>query len=334
MDSVLELCDAADNRLAFNDDHEDKFDDLRTHHADSLLHFTLPADGVYLVRLGDAQCHGGPEYAYRLRLSEPRPDFALRVAPSCIHGITWRLSPLAVHAVRRDGFEGEIALRFRDDPVGIALSGAVIPEGQDHVRLTLATAPLLSADPIHLCLEGRALIDGQEVVRSAVSAEVMTQAFFYKHVVPAGELIIVPEDRARYREQAALAAKENKPFPPPRENRRFQPPMEILSPQPVRIPDGGTVEVQVRLGWNRDGQIQVELSDPPEGITVASASWIERGLSLVLRADVATAAPMMKGNLMANAFLHTTVTEPDGKSREVRNLIGPLPALSFEIVTP
>ena len=77
LDSVLELFDAAGKRLAFNDDHEDKFDDLRTHHADSLIHFTLPADGVYYVRLGDAQRHGGPEYAYRLRLSGPRPDFAV-----------------------------------------------------------------------------------------------------------------------------------------------------------------------------------------------------------------------------------------------------------------
>ena len=103
MDSVLELFDAADNRLAFNDDHEDKFDDLKTHHADSLIRFTLPEDGVYSVRLGDVQCHGGPEYAYRLRLSGPRPDFALRVAPLCIHGITWRLSTLAVHGLCRDG---------------------------------------------------------------------------------------------------------------------------------------------------------------------------------------------------------------------------------------
>jgi hypothetical protein len=36
---------------------------------------------------------------------------------------------------------------------------------------------------------------------------------------------------------------------------------------------------------------------------------------------------------MANAFLQETVTE-DGKTRQVRNLIGPVPALPFEIVKP
>jgi len=334
LDSVLELFDAAGGRLAFNDDHEDKFDHLRTHHADSLIRFTLPADGIYYVRLGDAQCHGGPEYAYRLRLSEPRPDFELRVTPSCIHGIAWRLNPIAVHVLRKDGFNGEIGLRFKGDPFGLALSGGVVPEGQDQIRLTLAMAQLLSADPIRLCLEGRALVDGKEVVRQAVPAEVWTQAFFYKHVVPANDLTLVPQDRARFREEAARAAKEDKPFPPPAARRSFQAPLEILSEQPVRIPVGGTVEVQVRLGWSRNGQIQVDLSDPPEGITVDSASWTKPGLALVLRGDAAKAQPKLKGNLMANAFLRTTVTEKDGKTREVRNFIGPLPALPFEVVKP
>jgi hypothetical protein len=334
LDSVLELFDAAGSRLAFNDDHEDKFDHLRTHHADSLIRFTLPADGIYEVRLGDARSHGGSEYAYRLRLSEPRPDFEVRVAPSCIHGITWRLNPFIVYVLRKDGFNGEIALRLRDDPFGLALSGGVVPEGQDQIRLTLAIAQLLSPDPIRLCLEGRALIDGQEVVHRAVPADEMTQAFFYKHVVPANELTLVSEDRARFREEAARAAKENKPFPPPTAGRSFQTPMEILSEQPVRIPVGGTVEVHVRLGWSRNGQIQVELSDPPEGITVDSASWTERGMVLVLRGDAAKARPKLKGNLMANAFLQTTATEKDGKTREVRNFIGPLPALRFEVITP
>jgi hypothetical protein len=49
--------------LAFNDDHEDKASALSTHHADSLIQATLPADGSYYLRLGDAQHEGGSEYA-------------------------------------------------------------------------------------------------------------------------------------------------------------------------------------------------------------------------------------------------------------------------------
>ena len=42
----------------------------------------LPEDGTYYVHLGDVGRHGGQEYGYRLRISPPRPDFELRVAPS------------------------------------------------------------------------------------------------------------------------------------------------------------------------------------------------------------------------------------------------------------
>ncbi len=334
LDSILELLDATGNRLAFNDDHEDKFDDVRTHHADSLICCTLPRDDSYYVRLGDAQSHGGPEYAYRLRLSAPRPDFELRVAPSCIHGITWRLSTMAVYAWRKDGFGGEIALRFRDNLSGLVLAGGVIPAGQDHVGLTLATAPLLSADPIHVCLEGRAQINGKDVVHTAAAAEVMTQAFFYQHVVPTSDLTIVPEDRDRFREEAARAASENKTFPPPDEHRFYEPPMAILSEQPVRIPVGGTVEVEVRLGWNHEGQVQVELSDPPDGVSVDRAIWTERGFSLTLRGDAAKTQAGLQGNLMANVYFQKSETDNGGMTHDVRSFIGPMPAMPFHIVQP
>jgi hypothetical protein len=332
LDSVLELLDAAGRRLALNDDHEDKSDGLQTHHADSLINITLPADGTYYVRLGDAQHHGGPEYAYRLRLSPPRPDFELRVAPSCLNTIAWQLNPLAVYALRKDGFNGEIALRFKDNPDGLALDGALIPQGQDQARLTLAVAPMLTGEPMRVCLEGQAMIDGKEVVRQAVPAEEMTQAFFYKHLVPARDFTLVPEDRFRFREEAARAAAAKKPANKPAPRRDFQHPMNILGQQPVKIPVGGTVEVQVRMGWSRNGQPQVDLSDPPEGISVDRVSWIEKGIAVVLRADAQKAKPGLKGNIMANAFLQSTVTEKDGKTREVRNLIGPMPAMPFEIV--
>ncbi len=85
LDSVLWLTDAAGKQLAFNDDYEDKGSGLNTHHADSLLTATLPADGSYFIHLGDAQHQGGPAFGYRLRISEPRPDFELRVVPSSIN---------------------------------------------------------------------------------------------------------------------------------------------------------------------------------------------------------------------------------------------------------
>lgn len=85
LDSVVKLTDASGRQLAFNDDFEDKGAGLITHQADSRILIKLPAQGTYYLHLGDAQQKGGPEYAYRLRISRPQPDFALRVVPSTIN---------------------------------------------------------------------------------------------------------------------------------------------------------------------------------------------------------------------------------------------------------
>ncbi len=73
LDSVLKLTDASGRQLAFNDDYEDKGSGLETHHADSYILTTLPAEGAYYLHIGDAQHQGGAEYAYRLRLSARDP---------------------------------------------------------------------------------------------------------------------------------------------------------------------------------------------------------------------------------------------------------------------
>ena len=77
---------------------------LQTHYADSYLRVTLPAAGSYYLYLGDAQHQGGPEYAYRLRLGPPRPDFALRVVPSSLTVRGGMSVPFTVYALRKDGF--------------------------------------------------------------------------------------------------------------------------------------------------------------------------------------------------------------------------------------
>ncbi len=322
LDSVLELTDGAGKRLAFSDDHEDKTDALATHHADSLIHVTLPADGSYFLRLGDAQHQGGPEYAYRLRISPPRPDFALRVVPSAINAVAWRLRPITIFAQRKDGFDGEIALSFRGDPVGVLMDGGLIPPGEDQVRVTLTLARWLGFEPLSLQLEGRATIAGQEVVRRAVPADDMMQAFIYKHLVPARELTLVLPG-------------SGDPPKPPADPRAFQSMWKLLVEQPIEIPVGGDTEVKARVPWDATrGDIQIKLSDPPEGIRIDSASCADRTATIVLHAEAGKVEPGLRGNLIAHGFQKRTETTKEGKTREYRTFLGPLPAIPFEVVEP
>ena len=178
LDSVLKLTDSAGRQLAFNDDHEDKSCGLVTHHADSWLRAVLPSAGTYYLHLYDAQNQGGPEYAYRLRIGPPRPDFELRVVPSSINVRAGTAAAITVHALRRDGFNGPINLELKDAPAGFSLSGAKVPAGQAKVQLTL-TVPLdPGLPPAVLRMEGRATIAGSEVRRSVVPADDMMQASF------------------------------------------------------------------------------------------------------------------------------------------------------------
>ena len=194
LDSVLKLTDAAGKLLALNDDHEDVEAGLDTHDADSYLWVKLPADGSYYVHLGDTACQGGEEYTYRLRLSAPRPDFALRVVPSSVSFRSQGYGSVTVYGIRKDGFNGPIKLALKDPPPGFSAYPITLLPGQSVTRLGVKTDLVDSKQPITLAVEGRAKIDGREVAHDAVPAEDRMQAFLWRHLVPAAELKAVVVD--------------------------------------------------------------------------------------------------------------------------------------------
>ena len=214
LDSVLKLTNIAGRKLLANDDHEDKGAGLITHHADSLLSTTLPANGTYYVYLGDAQNKGGAAYGYRLRISPPRPDFELRVVPSSVNARAGATVGLTVYALRKDGFSDEIALSLKDAPNGFALSGGRVPAQQDQVRLTLRVPPTPTKEPVSLRLEGRAVIQGREIARLAVPADDMMQAFIYRHLVPAKDLKVAVVGRAKPKAPAKNRSPQDVKAPP------------------------------------------------------------------------------------------------------------------------
>ena len=315
LDSVLKLTDASGKQLAFNDDYEDKGAGLDTHYADSYIRTTLPADGAFYIHIGDAQLQGGPEFAYRLRLSSPRPDFALRVAPSSLSVRGGASVSLTVYALRRDGFTNEITLSLQDAPAGFKLNGAKVPANQDQVRLTLQAPAAPTEKPLALSLEGRAMIQGHTVVHRAVPSEDMMQAFAYRHLVPAQELEVTVSGRFMNRMS-----------------------LKILSATPIRIPAGGTARVLVATPTSAfANRFQLELSQPPEGITLGKVSPVSDGAEIELRSDAAKAKPGLKGNLIVDilpgqALVAAAKNKKQGNQR--RASVGTLPAIPFEIVQP
>jgi len=314
LDSVLKLTDAKGRQLAFNDDYDDPGAGLETHHADSRILTTLPANGTYYLYLGDIQQKGGAEYAYRLRIGAPRPDFDLRVTPSSINVSGGLTVPITVHALRKDGFSGDIALALKGAPKGFTLIGGLLPAGRDEVRITLTVPPQPQPEPLSLSLEGRATIQGREVSRLAVPAEDMMQAFAYRHLVPASDL------KVAVRRGAMLRV-----------------PIKVSSQEPLEIPAGGTARFQVHvptLPSNLLSKVQYELSEPPEGIELRNASPGRDGTEIVLQCDAAKAKPGLKGNLIVNISAERVAQAADGRPQANRQRVslGTLPAVPFEIV--
>jgi hypothetical protein len=313
MDSTLRLSDAAGNQLAFNDDYEDKGAGLNTHHADSYLSATLPARGTYFIQIADAQRQDGPEFAYRLRISPPQPDFALRLAPSSLNLRAGTTAPLTVFALRRDGFTNAIAILLKDAPAGFALAGATVPAGQDKVTLTLTAPYTAPEEPIALSFSGRAIIDGESVIRPVIPCDDMMQAFAYRHLVPSDDLLVAVTGRAM--------AKAN---------------IRILNDLPVKIPAGGSARIRVAAFRGAlSKQAKLELSQAPDGLSLTNTSTTGEATELEIQCDAARLKPGFKGNLIVGVFPdRPATTKAKAQASRQRPPITVLPAIPFEVIAP
>jgi hypothetical protein len=241
-------------------------------------------------------------------VSHPQPDFELRVTPSGINARSGATVPVTVHAIRRDGFNSEIAVKLKDAPAGFALEGAVIPAGQERVRMTL-TVPIMHLESPHkLIFEGHAAIAGRDVHHTAIAADDMMQAFYYHHLVATDEVVV-------------------RVMGPQRPPVLWKPFVD----KPVQVRAGATAALQIPVPNARlNGQIRLTLDEPPEGITIESIAPARDGVSVLLKADPVKAKPGLKGNLILDAFVERPA--PNSKQATRRQPLGTLPAVPFEVV--
>jgi hypothetical protein len=188
LDSAVMILSPSGLCIGYNDDYEDAGSGLNTHHADSWLSVTLPEDGMYTCILSDTQNNGGNAYAYRLRLSAPRPDFEIRLVPSHVEMTgSGGSDTLTAHLIRRDGFTGPVKLTIQE-PEGFSLEAKPFGPTQSVVRVTVKTTLDGVKEPVALRIFGEADIGGQVIRREAVAAEDRMQAFLWRHLVPAQEM--------------------------------------------------------------------------------------------------------------------------------------------------
>jgi hypothetical protein len=319
LDSVVRLFDAHGKLVGWNDDAPDPEqgvalspvtgNQIILRYADSYLLTKLPADGSYFVTIADVQHHGGPDYGYRLRVSLPQPDFALRVTPSTLNCGPNQVVEVVAHVVRRDGFDGEVEVTLDDGPPGSTLIGGVVPAGRNEIRMTYCAPdkPVFGAQPLHF--SGHSTIGTSYVTRPGQPAEDWEEAFLYRHINPTQELLVNIHNR-----------------------RRFTPPVLYGDYHRLSVPVGGTAQLVVRTGpkFNLQG-LHFELSDPPKGVTLEETKIVAGGLGLIFKAD-AKAKAGFSDNLIVEVF--NDPVQGDGKRRAARYSLGIMPAVPIQLVAP
>ncbi len=327
LDSVLRLIDPAGAEIALNDDRKDPEMGLLTHQADSYIRTELPRAGMYRVCLSDAQRQGGGAYAYRLQIRPAQPDFALRLVPSAINVLPGRTTKVTVHALRKDGFEGDVSVVLADTMDGFTLRNARIPAGEDKVEATIQAPRGAARQVLALEATGQAEIDGVTVSRPVVGAEDMMQAFLWRFLVPRQELLV--------------AVTGSRPVPVV-----WRPLMSgarVASEAPVRIPLGGTAQILVEApsvlpgpGQTALASVLFRLGNRPRGVMLRDTTVTPTGVALTLKADPNTAMTGDAANVIVEAFAAPMADGQAGQStgRANRVSLGVLPAIPYEVVPP
>ena len=284
LDTVITLADSHGNILITHDDQTNVFSGLLTEPCDSALTLRLPADDTYEVRLCDKRGRGGSDYHYRLRISEPRPDFELWVTPSSLIIPLGGTARAHVHVRRSDGFTGPITLQLNNPPLGISCDAACVSSNATESVLTLRTSSStkrLPQAPFELTLSGIAT-NGTAILRqTAMPAHCGFQSSTCSHLV---------------RDETWMAIVDTEP-------RDIEWPI-VLPPQTahIRANDKKPFSVTIASGKAKAlaAYVSVQVVEPANGFTVSKVSNGDAPGDLVVTLTCATGkdTPPKDGNLI------------------------------------
>lgn len=182
--------------------YENDDDPERRLGTDSVLRFTVPADGDYLLRLGDTRGFGGKGYDYTLVARPLQPDFSVALRWKDLKVAPGSGAEIGFTATRLDGFDGPIAVAIEGLPPSLTASQPIeIEAGQDRAYATLRAsgdfAGLSEEEASRVRVRARAKI-GERVVEKELGpvsqVTATTNSQIRVRLLPDGESGRVGED--------------------------------------------------------------------------------------------------------------------------------------------
>jgi hypothetical protein len=223
------------------------------------------------------------------------------------------IAQVYVHVLRKDGFDGEIEVALKDAPAGFKLTGGRIPAGSDRIRMTIKAPTKAPFKPISLKLEGRARVNGKTISNLAVPADDTMQAFLFRHLVPAKDMMVIVQ-----------------------KTKVAMPPVQIVGNSPLKISAGATTQVRLKTTANAAALkgLKLELYEPPDGVTLQDVKISGQNLTFKLKTDSELIESSYSDNLIIEAYKEYTPKAQPGKPVQAkrRTFISYLPAIPIEVV--
>ena len=313
LDSYLTLTDSKGTILRENDDYNE---------SDSLIDYTFPAAGDYLIQIRDVDDRGGPDFTYHLTISTPRPDFQLWASPDIVAAPLGGAAAIDVGLDRKWGFNEEVKVHVEGLPPGLRASSAIIAPGSDHVVIGVervnSTAASISgpmsengsaasgARPTTRQSPTNADMPGETpyVVRVVGDAEVGGQAT--SRTATALEAYLI-QNRVLQRPVTAAVALESDASP-------FQ--LEA-SPAAIHLAQGAATDLSVHIirRAGATGSLTLHVDGLPRGVSAEPVVAVADTAALVLKA--ADDAPASAVDMVVVG----TQGRPDGRPGIVSPLI-------------
>ncbi len=141
--------------------------------AEGAINFTVPADGLYRLRVEDTNRQSGPDRVYRV-ISEPyEPGFTLSAAAEKVNAPQNGVFVVKVTAARRN-YNGPITLSVEGAGEGATVRHNIIPEGKPETTLHVTLGSNLSAGQLSAVkIIGQAKIGEKEFRTTASTLDAM-----------------------------------------------------------------------------------------------------------------------------------------------------------------
>lgn len=275
--------------------------------------FTAPAAGKYYVLLTDRYQRGGARFLYRLRLSEPIPDYRAVLlhtteprpsAPTVRQGGS---TDYRLIIIRQDGWDGEVHYQAEGLPTGVTCTPGVVGLTMQYAPVVFTAAPDAPPAEADIRLLTWAMIDGKRVEREA---RAIVQIF-------------EGSPGSRLARNIALAVRPSAPY------------ALTVSPANVTAAPGATVELRVSMQrrWPEvTGVCQVTGLEPPPGCNVPAVNIP----AAQTEATVKITAPQRPGaySLVLRGDAQVPFSrDPTGKDKKDVRVTDPAPPIQIT-VTP